>query len=265
MKNILLVLAALFFVFLVAGCAGDESSQGDEGQDEDEAVTQQYQEEEPDYLLQEEEEDASAASLEEGATDEAGISGYMPEGSALEGEPYSIMEASPTFPANDRRYLCGAATNIFVGEVTAEVGNDPLAVDVAFDDATAQPPVPQTQYTVTPDTNESQPKGSIGSAPITVNQIGGQVNPEDTLEVLNGDPPLEVGITYLFAVEYDSTNDWYTIVMQPYGDIKQPADLARTLRDFKTACRYERAVDEAHAEANDSMEANTQDQYAEEE
>lgn len=266
-------------------CASEDSSQNsrkDSGQaTEQYADEEQYTMEEPDYLLGEHEHvpasDHPDEAIASGA--DAGAMGYIPEGQTLEGEPYVTMHAVAGVKPNDRRYICGQSSNVFVGEVMSQTTSVPQAMDVdTFDDTTPKA-LPQMQFNVAladlgEDSPDPQIKGTLSHSSgtessrtvYTVNQVGGQIEVTDPVELANGDPLLTPGDIVLLATDYDSDNDWYSIIFQPYADARMPSDSAkrdRMIRDMKTACRYEKTIEDAALEFEEDLEATEEGQYDE--
>lgn len=263
--TILLICSLAFWAF---ACSSSEDSSEDSTQDnqatEDE---EQYIEETPAYLLGGEPGEEEAGALSEDP-DAVPILGYIPEGETLAGEPFNVIHGAAVWQPSDRRFLCGQATNVFVGEVIAESTTTPLEMDPDFEGVETPTDVPRSQFNVAvaQENSEDIPQvlGTLGAGSIVgtsggrnlyrVNQVGGQLAPEDPVQLLEGDPLLVVGQTYLFSTAYDSGNGWYTILIQPYGDIKieSVSQRDRLIRDFKTACRYEKTAEDAMAEADDA-------------
>lgn len=273
-----LLLVAVLAVLLGSACASTEDAADEPGSGEKEytqeaeensAADEGYQWEE---VSPEEGDEASASSVEK---DDSDIAGYVPEGEAMAGEPYTIMEAVTEMPRKDRRYLCGYATNAFVGEVIEETSTDALDLD-QFEAEPLSPPIPQTQFLVTPDPDVSEVKGTLNPAnrvlasdavtlAYQVNQTGG-LNDIPELELLEGDPLLIPGERYLFATAYDDTNNWYSIVVQPEGDarISSDAQRDRAIRDFKKGCKYEVTPEDVEQSLAAGEELTEDEQYVEE-
>lgn len=273
-----LLLIAALAVLLGSACASTENA-GDEPASEEQEYAQEAEENSPpdegyqwEEVSPEEGDEAETSSVEK---DDSDIAGYIPEGEAMAGEPYTIMEAVTEMPRKDRRYLCGYATNVFVGEVVEQTSTDPLDAE-QYEAEPLAPPIPKTQFLVTPDPDVSQVKGTLDSAnrvlasdavtlAYQVNQTGG-LNDIPELELLEGDPLLIPGQSYLFATAYDETNNWYSIVVQPEGDLRITSESQRdrAIRDFKKGCKNEVTPEDVAQSLAAGEELTEDEQYSEE-
>lgn len=125
------------------------------------------------------------------------------------------------FDVQDDRQLAGFADNVFFGEVKEKVGQ----VYRGGSD------VPTTQFTV----SISQViKGTLADQ-VTVLQDGGYNTDTDEVLLVDGDPILEPGRTYLFA----TTNqpEGAQLVVAKYGDlpVTDPSQRALLLQRFELA------------------------------
>ncbi|AMY56459.1 hypothetical protein [Rhodococcoides fascians] len=98
--------------------------------------------------------------------------------------------------------LAGLAHHVFVGQVLEQSGTKALGE------------IPETQFRVS--ITQSY-KGDL-AGDVVVNQQGG-LDPETQTQVLvDDDPMLEVGTSYLFATRYLPSENWHTLV-PVYGDV----------------------------------------------
>ncbi|SEN29282.1 hypothetical protein [Lihuaxuella thermophila] len=102
---------------------------------------------------------------------------------------------------SDQRKLAGLSHHIFVGKVISQAGTKSLGS------------LPETQFKVQVLQNI---KGNL-SGTIVVNQQGGYA-PGSQLVLVEGDPLLQPGKTYLFATRYLKQENWHTVIPN-YGDI----------------------------------------------
>ncbi len=114
------------------------------------------------------------------------------------GLPAPNGDAQYAYDFDDNRIMVGSAHYIFVGKVLSQVGDETLDGIIAA-----------TQFKVDVIVNI---KGNI-SGSVIVNQLGVVVK-NGRLTSYNGDKPLQVGATYLFAARYDK--NWYHISVPPY-------------------------------------------------
>lgn len=124
----------------------------------------------------------------------------------------------------DDRRLVGWADNVFFGQVVEKTGE------------TQDVPYPQRQFRVS--VLESI-KGHLAGE-VVVTQDGGFDEEEGREIVVDGDPALQPGSTYLFVSRTDPNGEWQHIV-NVFGDIRVESDLERAqLRErFRNAARNE--------------------------
>ena len=126
------------------------------------------------------------------------------------------------FDVNDERQLVGSASNVFLGRVDRQVGNEGLRV--AGD---PEPNIAQTQFSVEVLDNI---KGDLAGT-VTVSQKGGYQEyvadrgPQKGKRVRElvqseDDPLLEPGQEVLFVTNYDPQNDWYYTVGANRGAVR---------------------------------------------
>lgn len=277
------VVLGLLLGLSLLGCSAEPEEASDESEPSG-ASEEQYAQDvpgleenaEPDegYYWEEVQSEEEEASAMESPKEDDAPAGYIPEGEALVGEPYNLIEAATEIPRNDRRYVCGYASNVFVADVLepySEVGLDPDPVD-----GDPNPTIPQSQFLVIPVSGVEQVKGSLDPAnrvladdsttlAYIVSQIGG--TGDDGLELFEGDPLLIPGERYIFATSYDADTNWYKVVIQPEGDLRVSSDEERDkkIRLLKHACHYEKTPEDVQ-ETMQSEEALTVDeQYVDEE
>lgn len=138
-------------------------------------------------------------------------------------------EAVYFFDVKDKRKLVGFAEQVFLGRVVEKVGSE------SKETTNPGTVIPQTQFSV--DVLKVL-KGEI-SGEIIVNQQGGY-DPEDESTVLmEGDPLLKPGNTYLFTTKRDSQKGWLSIVAPGYADIMitSPEQRVDAIREFEEAVR----------------------------
>ncbi len=126
------------------------------------------------------------------------------------------------FDVNDERQLVGSASNVFLGRVDRQVGNEELQI---ADDPESN--IGQTQFSVEVLDNI---KGDLAGT-VTVSQKGGYQEyvadrgPQKGERVrelvqFEDDPLLEPGQEVLFVTNYDPENDWYYIVGANRGAVR---------------------------------------------
>lgn len=119
-------------------------------------------------------------------------------------EPKRVhVEVSYVTDFRDARRLVGFADNVFIGRVISQ-DKTHIRVDL-----------PQTLFNVDVIHNI---KGSLPST-VLVNQQGGFNADENTMVLLENDPLLEPGKTYMFATKVDGDGAWHTAV-PVYGNAK---------------------------------------------
>lgn len=125
---------------------------------------------------------------------------------------------------SDPRRAAGAAHNVFVGRVMRQ------------GETVATPFVPRTMFTVQVLENI---KGSLPGA-VQVRQDGGFDADEQALILVQNDPLLEVGRTYLFATYHPPGADWHAPLVG-YGDvpIRDERERAALVSKFTAAVRAE--------------------------
>jgi hypothetical protein len=134
-----------------------------------------------------------------------------------------------TFDVQDKRKLVGFASHVFVGRVGKEVGTEGLP--------TSKPgySAPQTQFAVEVlDTIKGRLAGTV-----TVNQRGGYR--DGVLVLMEHDPLLVPGQTYLFVTRLNPDKGWYTISAPGLADIPltDAAQRAAVVAEFREAHRQE--------------------------
>lgn len=120
---------------------------------------------------------------------------------------------------SDKRKLAGLSHNIFIGKVISQAGTKSLGS------------LPETQFKVQVLQNI---KGNL-SGTILVNQQGGY-NQYDELVLVEEDPLLQTGKTYLFATRYLKQENWHTVIPH-FGDIRldSPVERLKILTQMKQA------------------------------
>ncbi|WP_420878986.1 hypothetical protein [Rhodococcus sp. (in: high G+C Gram-positive bacteria)] len=109
----------------------------------------------------------------------------------------SHSEASWVIDIHDQRQVAGFADAVFVGKVLEQVGS-----------AADRSAIPETQFRVS--VTEAL-KGELAEE-VTVNQQGGTDPKTGEVLLLDDDPLVEVGKTYLFATRYNADLDFYTVI-----------------------------------------------------
>lgn len=120
----------------------------------------------------------------------------------------SYTEALYITDVSNPQRLAGLATNVFVGRV------------VAFQNTHYPDGIPESLFTVEVQENL---KGELWGQ-VTVNQQGGvwqsqaEQKSEPVVHLVNNDPLLVVGQTYLFATLPDKAGRWHTLI-PVFGDV----------------------------------------------
>ncbi|MBA4496085.1 hypothetical protein ACFO25_16495 [Paenactinomyces guangxiensis] len=124
---------------------------------------------------------------------------------------------------NDPRKLAGLAENIFVGKVISQAGTKSLSQ------------LPETQFNVEVIQNI---KGNL-SGTVLVNQQGGY-NQDQELVLVENDPLLKPGHTYLFSTRYLQQEDWHTVI-PIHGDVplKSTSELQAKILNIKKAVQQQ--------------------------
>lgn len=150
-------------------------------------------------------------------------------GAAGNGEVVNL-EVNYAFEPTDEKQLVGFATHVFVGRVIGKVGAEGAPLSGDGDDV-----VPRTQFSVEV---LNSIKGDLGGT-VTVSQSGGYDRFEGRGVRVEGDPLLQPGQQRLFVTSYDAQEDWYTIVAQPFGDVRIESESERTdlVQEFERARR----------------------------
>jgi hypothetical protein len=123
----------------------------------------------------------------------------------------------------DDRRLAGLVDNLFTGRVVAQVGTRSLDPDNDL---------PETQYKVQV---IKSIKGSL-QGEVTVNQMGGYLGANELI-LVEEDPLLQPGRTYLFATRLHQEMGWHTLV-PVYGDVP----VADAKHHDSLVARYTKAV-----------------------
>lgn len=107
----------------------------------------------------------------------------------------TIIEASWAFDLFDQKKLAGASDAIFVGSVIEQIG-----------DESRLEALPETQFRVQViQTLKGEVPGEV-----TVSQQGGLDRETGKTVLLEGDPIVLVGKSYIFSTGFDSSRGWYT-------------------------------------------------------
>lgn len=133
----------------------------------------------------------------------------------------------PIYAANfaDDSILIGASHNVFVGKVSAQVGNQDLAG------------TPATQFSVEVLKNI---KGELNGI-ITVEQQGGEK--DGTMYVFEDSlPMLQPGTTYLFATRYNAKEGWHTLNSHPNASKLLSSDDNKTEADLQSIANQDEKV-----------------------
>ncbi|MFE3542810.1 hypothetical protein ACFXK0_07565 [Nocardia sp. NPDC059177] len=126
---------------------------------------------------------------------------------------FTHVDTAPAFDTSEPRALAGWADAIFAGTVLERSGS------------ASRTALPETQFRVEV---IATLKGDLGHV-VTVNQEGGNVPGTNEIVVVDGDPLIAAGTSYLFATRYSPEMDWYTIA-SGVGDIELTADEMRAVR-----------------------------------
>jgi hypothetical protein len=142
-----------------------------------------------------------------------------PETGAAGGGEVVDVEVNYALEPTDEEQLVGFATNVFVGRVVEKVGAEGAPLSGPGGEV-----VPRTQFSVAVLENI---KGDLGDE-VTVSQTGGYDGSEDRRVRVEGDPLLRPGQQGLFVTSHDEREGWYTIVAQPFGDVRIESESQRT-------------------------------------
>lgn len=138
------------------------------------------------------------------------------------GEPIKVIAGSGV-DFSDRRKLAGRSDNIFVGTV---VGNGVVDRDSRGG-----------VYALFPVQVDENIKGNL-TGTVTVRQAGGYDARYGTVQIVNGDPLLKSGETYVFVTIADIARDVYT-TFSGHGNIHvvSPEARSRLISEFEEAVR----------------------------
>ncbi len=163
----------------------------------------------------------------------AGVVGYRIAASQepvpIPGRGTQIRNVSPSwsFDVGDKRRLAGFSTDVFIGRVVGQAGTEGRP--------TSKPgtTLPYTQFTVEVLHNL---KGDA-TGTVTVSQEGGYIG--DELVLVNNDPLLTAGRTYLLVTVHSAEKGWYQIVAPGPGNlaIADAAQRATLVGEFERAVR----------------------------
>jgi hypothetical protein len=132
---------------------------------------------------------------------------------ALEGH----VETVAVTDFSDDKRLVGFSDDVFVGKVAGERGT------------TGDGPLLQTQF----DIEVVRPIKGTRSGNVVVSQEGG-VDETGVTVIVDGDEPLAVGKTYVFAGRTNPDTGWLTPV-PTYGTVQVNADQTRLVERFENA------------------------------
>lgn len=131
------------------------------------------------------------------------------------------------FDVSNKRKLAGFAEQVFVGRVIEKIGEEGKA--------TTNPGtvIPQTQFRV--EVLEVI-EGTI-SDEVVVNQQGGYDPEDNSVLLMENDPLLQRGATYLFLTRTDPEKQWLAVVAPGYADIRMtsPEQRERVVSEFRVA------------------------------
>jgi len=153
-------------------------------------------------------------------------------------EGAGTLEVAYAFEPTDEKQLVGFATNVFVGRVVEKVGAEGAPLSGPGGEV-----VPRTQFSVAVLKNI---KGDLGGK-VVVSQTGGYDGAGGEEVRVEGDPLLKPGQQRLFVTSYDEQEGWYTIVAQPFGDVRIEDERQRTdlVEKFEQARRDQIPFDPA--------------------
>ena len=145
--------------------------------------------------------------------------------STLDGTRAVSADIDWAYEVRDERQLVGAADDVFVGKVVGQVGTSRLKAE-GLPEGEAGPVLPRTQFSVR---IEETVKGTLDGT-VTVSQEGGYVElaadsgPDKgktsrVLQLMEHDPLLKPGQSYLFSTSYDAEEDHHQVTAPGYGDI----------------------------------------------
>ena len=136
-----------------------------------------------------------------------GVLGYNTLGITEAKQKAKVVEVHTNAIAdfNDQKQVAGASHNIFIGEITKQIGNK------------SRGSIPETQYEVKV---LKDIKGKQKNK-IVLNQQGGyreNAEGQEELVLVEGDKLLQEGKLYLFATRYSEEDNWHTVIPNA-GDI----------------------------------------------
>ncbi|MEH6796692.1 MAG: hypothetical protein V7694_21415 [Rhodococcus sp. (in: high G+C Gram-positive bacteria)] len=140
---------------------------------------------------------ALAAALSLGACANDGANGGGETVSQSNPQTDTHAEASWVIDIHNLRQVAGFADAVFVGTVLEQTGFE-----------TERSAIPETQFRV--QVSDSL-KGDVAEE-VTVNQQGGTDPKTGEVLLLEDDPMIEVGKSYLFATRYNADFDFYTVI-----------------------------------------------------
>jgi hypothetical protein len=150
---------------------------------------------------------------------------------AVQGDDVRSVDALPAYDLSDRRDLAGFADDVWFGEVVERLPQEDLSVS-------GPGAVPVTRFRVRV---AETLKGSL-SGEVIVAQDGGADPESGDVVLVDDNPLLEVGSTYLLATAYWQDGAAHSVVAEGLADL--PADRAderRSLRaSFKEAIQNQR-------------------------
>lgn len=138
------------------------------------------------------------------------------------------VEVNYAFEPTDKKQLVGFATHVFVGRVVEKVGAEGAPLSGPGNEV-----MPRTQFSVAVLEGIKEDLGGE----VTVSQTGGYDASEDRVVRVEGDPLLQPGQQRLFVTSYDGQEDWYTMVAQPFGDVRIESQRTDLVEKFERARR----------------------------
>lgn len=151
--------------------------------------------------------------------------------SAAEPAPQVIrLEAEEDIDSDNLPALIGFANHVFKGRVIEQSGVVPIQATGPDGDLGE---IPQTQFDVEVlEDIEGRARGTL-----TVNQTGGH-DAQGNLVLIEDDPLLVVGETYMFVTRFDERNGWYSIVApndKAKNEFDTPAEGERLEQTYENA------------------------------
>jgi hypothetical protein len=121
----------------------------------------------------------------------------------------TLLHAEWAFDPGDDALLVAAASDVFVGDVIAAVGTEPVHTSIVGQN------IPQTQFAV----RVAQVIVGTAVGQVVVNQLAGVDPNSGSVIEFEGDTPLQPGQRVLLVTKYLPDRRWYQIIAPGYADL----------------------------------------------